>query len=157
MNKTEHVVFLNISSYWADKILSGEKTIELRKRFVGDLPSGTKMFLVDNYLKEVKASVQIEKIEKLSIDELKTLKDKHCADDDFFDEYFDGWDKGYAIHISNPVEFKLKLPMWQFGSLGLLLPEYTLERHSFIRVAKKEIVNHLKKEQNYLDKINEIL
>lgn len=159
--KTEHVVFLNISSHWADKILNGEKTIELRKRFVENLPSSTKMFLCtsSNYIDYVVASVKIDRIEKLEIEKLKTLKDKHCADDDFFHEYFEiyGCKKGYAIHISNPVKFKTKLPLSKFGSLGLLLPEYSLERYSFLCVPKQEIVNDINTEQNYLDKINEIL
>ena len=96
----------------------------------------------------VVGSVDIEKIEKLSIEELKTLKDKHCANDDFFDEYFDGWDKGYAIHISNPVRFKKEIHIYKFG---LQMP------HSFQCVPKQQVIDFINEEQSYLKEINKIL
>ena len=101
--KIEHAVLLTIKQEWADKIINGKKTIELRKDFVEDLPSGTKMFLcIDDIITAV---VDIDKIEKLKIEKIKTLKDKHCAEDDWVDNYFKGYDKGYTIHISNIAEF----------------------------------------------------
>ena len=43
----EKYVFLAVKYRWQELIFTGEKTIDIRKNFVGDLPKKTKMFLCD--------------------------------------------------------------------------------------------------------------
>ena len=151
MKDTDKVVILNIKEKWHQKILDGEKIIELRRDFVEDLPSETKMFLcIDGWLE---AGVEIDKIERLSLEEIKSLKDKHCADDTWVDEYFKGYDTGIAIHISRPHKFSniSRYANQSYGDVGIksmCIEDFGLQTpYSFQVVSKSKLAERFFKRE----------
>jgi predicted transcriptional regulator len=100
-------VILSIKPKYASKILEGKKTYELRKTIFKNTEIKTVLIYASSPISKIIGEFQIEKIVHLELDDLwNVVKQKAEVDKDFFDEYFDSKEKGYAIGIKNVKKYK---------------------------------------------------
>lgn len=99
-------VIISIKPEYALKIISGEKTIELRRKFpVESVIGGTALIYASSPMKEIIGYAVITEVRKLSIDKLwKACRKQACVSKDFFYSYFEGVNDGYALTLNQPVK-----------------------------------------------------
>jgi predicted transcriptional regulator len=102
--KSEKEILLSVKEVYAELLISGAKTIELRRRFPTNLQEGTRLWLYSSGgRKVVIGSCLIKKIERMSINELWKVA---CVDAMIswadFKAYFHGVSEGVAIYIQSP-------------------------------------------------------
>ncbi|SFN68425.1 Predicted transcriptional regulator, contains an HTH and PUA-like domains [Algoriella xinjiangensis] len=103
-------VILSIKPKYALKILEGKKTYELRKTIFKNSEIKTVLIYASAPISKIIGEFQIDNIIHLELDELwKTVKEKAEVDKDFFDEYFETKQKGYAIAIKNVKKYKTSI------------------------------------------------
>ncbi len=107
-------VVLSIRPHYTEKILTGEKTIELRRRFPISAPNGTIAYIYSTSpVRAMVGCATIVSVKKLPLATLWKECHEHAAisRNDFF-EYFDGLKEGYALNISEPIRLSrpLELP-----------------------------------------------
>ena len=95
---TRDVVF-SIPPGHANKILSGEKTVELRRRFTEELsPGGLAMIYSTSPTRALTGVAEIHDVQKLRLNDLwKQHRSNFCVRKDDFEAYFSGLERGYAI------------------------------------------------------------
>lgn len=93
-------VILSIKPYYAEKILSGEKTYELRKSIFKAPNITTVIIYASSPISRIIGEFEIDGIihEEIALLWKKTKKFT-SVDKLFFDEYFANKEKGYAIKI----------------------------------------------------------
>jgi predicted transcriptional regulator len=96
-------VIFSIRPVHAEKILDGTKTVELRRRFAGEVRPGTLALIYST--SPTRALTGVAKIEDVKRLELRDLWLKHrvaaCLRKGDFESYFAGLDRGYAIVLSS--------------------------------------------------------
>jgi predicted transcriptional regulator len=104
-------VIISIKPEYALKIISGEKTIELRRKFpTKNIEGGIALIYASSPIQEIIGYAIIAKVKRLSIDQLwKTCGKRACVTKEFFYAYFEGLDHGFALEMSEPV--KLTKPL----------------------------------------------
>ena len=99
----ERGVFLPVHPKYMSLLLSGAKTVELRRRFP-ELPAGTPVVLYSTT--PVRAVVALSSIRRVEVDTLEALWARFgsnaAVSRDVFDLYFDGLDRGTAVLLSPP-------------------------------------------------------
>ncbi|HTN19509.1 MAG TPA: ASCH domain-containing protein [Pelobium sp.] len=95
-------VILSIKPYYAEKILNGEKTYELRKSIFKVPNIKTVIIYASSPISRIIGEFEIDGIIYEEITSLwKNTKEFTSVDKNFFDEYFADREKGYAIKIKN--------------------------------------------------------
>ncbi|CAA9200690.1 ASCH domain-containing protein [Flavobacterium sp. W22_SRS_FK3] len=95
-------VILSIKPYYAEKILNGEKTYELRKSIFKVPNIKTVIIYASSPISRIIGEFEIDGIIHEEITTLwKKTKEFNAVDKSFFDEYFANKEKGYAIKIKN--------------------------------------------------------
>lgn len=99
-------VVLSIRPQHAEKILAGDKTVELRRRFIGEVGAGSlALIYTTSPVRALTGSAEIQEVQKLPI---RDLWQRHrvaaCLPRSDFDAYFEGLDLGYAILLSRPKQ-----------------------------------------------------
>jgi len=93
---------ISIKPRYASSILSGAKTIELRRRFI-DLPIGSKLWIYSTL--PVGAVVGVATLSSVDRDTPQNLCKKYASrtqiDGSDFDEYFHGCEGGVALGLSD--------------------------------------------------------
>lgn len=97
-------VVLSINPEYANKILSGEKTVELRRRFPLNLPvNATAYIYATSPLKAMIGAAQILEVLKLPLEEIWSEYQKEVSIKRIqFDNYFSGLTEGYALLLVEP-------------------------------------------------------
>ena len=107
----ERNVILSVRPKYASKIISCEKSVELRRRFPEFAATGASAFIYSS--SPVSAVVGITKIAsvlKLPINEIwRKFSSKACIAKDDFEAYFSGLDKGFVILLEDVREFRTAL------------------------------------------------
>jgi len=103
-------IFLSIKPEYAEKILTGEKSIELR-RTLPNIDSGDIILLYATApLKQVIGYCSVERILRGRPHSLWHKVRKHCAVEKHqFDTYFRGASTAIGIEVSNPHRLECKL------------------------------------------------
>jgi predicted transcriptional regulator len=98
---SKDVVF-SIHPGHADKILTGEKTVELRRKFTEEFePGGLAMIYSTSPIKALTGVAKIQDVQRLKLPTLwKEHREKFCVRKDDFDNYFSGLERGYAIILN---------------------------------------------------------
>jgi len=128
-------IFVSIHPQYAEKILDGLKTIELRRRFP-TLNGFTGRLLIYSTtpIKSVIGFAEIEDVHYLPIKELwaEYSKSAYISKSDFL-EYFSGLTEGYAIELKNPQRFTEPLSIdYLKQNYGMIAPQsyrYLSEEH----------------------------
>jgi len=98
---SKDVVF-SIHPEHANKILTGEKTVELRRKFTDEFePGGLAMIYSTNPIKALTGVAKIQDVQRLKLTTLwKEHREQSCVQKDDFDSYFSGLERGYAIILN---------------------------------------------------------
>jgi predicted transcriptional regulator/DNA-binding Xre family transcriptional regulator len=97
-------VLFSIRPVHAEKILTGDKTVELRRRFANAVTPGTLALIYST--SPTSALTGSAKIKAVQCTDLRTLWKNHrkgaCLDRSDFEAYFAGLERGYAIILDSP-------------------------------------------------------
>jgi len=102
---------LSIKPQYADPIFSGLKTIELRRRFPIDVPSGTFAFIyTTSPTRAMTGFAEIDGVERIGIEKIwRQYSKAACISKKSFDDYFSGLSEGFAINFRNPKRLERSL------------------------------------------------
>lgn len=101
-------VILSIKPIYAEKILNGEKTFELRKSIFKKDNIEKVIIYASSPISKVIGEFEIESILHDDVNELwKKTKENNGVEKTFFNEYFENREKGYAIKIKNTKRYKV--------------------------------------------------
>jgi predicted transcriptional regulator/DNA-binding XRE family transcriptional regulator len=97
-------VILSVRPRHAEKILAGDKTVELRRRFIDEVGVGSlALIYTTSPVRALTGSVEIQEVQRLPV---RDLWHRHrvtaCLPKSDFEAYFEGLDHGYAIILSRP-------------------------------------------------------
>ena len=91
-------VVMSIKPVFAEMILEGRKTVELRRRFPIAAAGALAWIYVTSPVKEMVASVELREILRLPVDEIRAeFGIRACIGHDGFDRYFEGLGYGFAL------------------------------------------------------------
>ncbi len=96
-------VVFSIKPQYAERILEGAKTIELRRRFPVEVPVGTAALIyTSSPTRALTGVAEIKGVAKLSPDAIwDAFAQDACIAREDFDAYFAGLEHGYAIRLAN--------------------------------------------------------
>ncbi|WP_332025225.1 ASCH domain-containing protein [Kaistella sp.] len=101
-------VILSIKPIYAEKILNGEKTFELRKSIFKKNNINKVIIYASSPISKVIGEFEIDSILHDEINELwKKTKENNGVEKTFFNDYFENREKGYAIKIKNTKRYKV--------------------------------------------------
>jgi predicted transcriptional regulator len=101
-------VILSIKPIYAEKILNGEKTFELRKSIFKKNNIKEVIIYASSPISKVIGEFEIESILHEKIDELwQKTKENNGVEKTFFNEYFENRETGYAIKIKSTKRYKV--------------------------------------------------
>lgn len=94
-------VVFSIKPEYSRKIVTGEKTIELRRRFPMSVPAGTTALIYETSpTRALSGIAEIGAVHRRSPEEIwKSFSDQACISRKDFDIYFDGVDCAFAIEL----------------------------------------------------------
>lgn len=96
-------VLMSIHARYADLILSGQKTVELRRRRPSFLEGTTILVYVPSPDRVVRGAFHVGAVVGAPVDELwQLVHERACVPREDFYAYFAGCDTGYAIEIKQP-------------------------------------------------------
>lgn len=100
-------VVLSIKPHYTSLILQGRKTVELRRRFPAQMPSGTLAFLYSTTPDQaLVGTAQIAKVHKKPIKMIWSKFSKSaCIDKSNFETYFAGLHEGFALEFEDVRTF----------------------------------------------------
>lgn len=108
MNKLQNQdVLLSVKPQYANLIVDGMKSVELRRRFPTDLPEGTRCLIYSSSpTQKVIGECKIESVKKLSISQLwkQTAINAMISWDDF-SSYFSELEHGYAVKVYASIRY----------------------------------------------------
>jgi predicted transcriptional regulator/DNA-binding XRE family transcriptional regulator len=106
-------IVLSVKPRFAEKILDGSKTVELRRRFSSAVPSGARAWIYSTTpIKAMTGAATISAVKQLPLLDLwKRYKDAVAVTRSEFNSYFDGVDDGYAILLSAPHTLANPVPL----------------------------------------------
>jgi predicted transcriptional regulator len=102
---------VSVRPLYAEKILAGEKTVELRRRFVEEPdPGAIAMIYSTSPVQALMGYVAIKMVRRLPIKVLwREYGAAACIDREDFELYFNGVDDGYAILLRDVKRFRCSI------------------------------------------------
>jgi predicted transcriptional regulator len=96
-------VIFSIRPQYADKIISGNKTVELRRRFATEAVIGAIAFIYSSSpARRMIGYAKIRDVRRLSVANIwRKYSTTACISKSDFDKYFAGADFGYAIELAD--------------------------------------------------------
>lgn len=91
---------MSLQPRWAEAILNGEKTIELRRNRAG-CEKGTPVVIYNSYpVREIQGRCQVEEVTSGPVQEMweRVKEDCGCTREEY-ESYFEGADTAYAIRL----------------------------------------------------------
>lgn len=130
-------VIISIRPEYANKIIDGEKKIELRRKFpIQEIEGGIALIYASSPIQKIIGHAIIKEVKKLSINELwKKYGKQACVTKDFFLDYFNGLDEGFALILDNPIKLADPLDIRRMES------EFCVSAPQSFRYAPKKVVD----------------
>lgn len=114
----DEFILLAIRPEFVNKILIGEKTVELRRRLPQRACGRTLLIYETLPVGELAGLAYVEAVEQLPLEILwAKSRRKACVSRDQFDDYFAGARMGVGIFISNAVRLARPVPLWRLRQL----------------------------------------
>lgn len=94
-------ILISIRPEYADQILEGCKTVELRRRFTEEIDQNTRLFIYSsNPVGAIVGSAKIDKVTKLSVKQIwKKFRKEACIEKADFENYFYGIQVGFVLSL----------------------------------------------------------
>ncbi len=115
----------SIHPKYVDKILSGDKTIELRKQCsISSLVNKKMLIYSTSPVKSLVGEAYISNVQKMDIESLwiKHASD-FCVNRSHFLEYFKDRDSGYAIFLEHVKKFENNISLETLRKIGITPPQ----------------------------------
>lgn len=141
-------VVLSIRPKYSARIMSGEKTVELRRRFPTSAPKGTIAYIYSTSPERAIVGVaEIAGVRKLDVEEIwQRYADVAFIERPDFDSYFEGVDQGFALEFVNVRPFENPLTLTELRErFGFEPPQSFLYAKQDLRRALKDeytVVSH---------------
>ena len=96
-------ILISIQPEYADQIMDGCKTVELRRRFVETVEQDTRLFIYSSSpVGAIIGCAKIEGVIKLPIKQIwKTFHKQACIEKSEFEKYFDGVEFGFVVSLGD--------------------------------------------------------
>jgi predicted transcriptional regulator len=96
-------ILISIQPEYADQIMDGCKTVELRRRFVEAVDQDTRLFIYSsNPVGAIIGCAKIDKVIKLPIKQIwKRFHKQACVKRSEFEKYFDGVEFGFVVSLAD--------------------------------------------------------
>lgn len=135
-------VVLSIRPKYTSRIMSGEKTVELRRRFPASAPKGTIAYIYATSPERAMVGfAEISVVQKLNVEEIwRRYADVAFIERADFDSYFEGVEQGFALEFTNVRPFATPL------SLSDLRERFGFEPPQSFLYAKQDLRRALKDE-----------
>ncbi|WP_394654014.1 helix-turn-helix domain-containing protein [uncultured Sphingomonas sp.] len=106
-------VVFSIKPDYCDKIVSGAKTVELRRRFPMSVPEGTTALIyATSPTRALLGIAEIGEVHRCAPEEIwETFAERACIARKDFDSYFDGVERGYAIELKRARRLRRALEL----------------------------------------------
>jgi predicted transcriptional regulator/DNA-binding XRE family transcriptional regulator len=138
-------IVLSVKPAYAEKILEGTKTVELRRRFtLSDVKGITTYIYSTSPVRAMVGTAQIKNVSRLSIRELwKHHRRSASIPKRDFDAYFEGLNEGYAVQISNARPFPRRIELAELKErFGFSAPQsYLYAKPNLLRALRNEHSN----------------
>jgi predicted transcriptional regulator/DNA-binding XRE family transcriptional regulator len=134
-------VVLSVRPLYSEKIIQGEKTIELRRRFPMSAPRGTIAYIYSTSpVRAMVGSAEIQDVVKLPIGDIwKKFGKMAHIDRKNFDDYFSGLKDGYALRFTNARPFTRPVDLSELRKrFGFEPPQSFLYATSVLRTALQD-------------------
>lgn len=101
-------LLLSIKPEYADAIIEGRKTVELRRKFPQDVSAGSRAYIYSSSpIQAIIGIAIIERIDRMPLDHLwRVHGPASCIDRNTFDEYFAGQSSGCAVVLRSVRRLK---------------------------------------------------
>lgn len=106
-------VVFSIKPDYCDKIVSGAKTVELRRRFPMSVPEGTTALIyATSPTRALLGIAEIGAVHRRPLEEIwEAFADRACIARKDFESYFDGIERGYAIELKRARRLRRALEL----------------------------------------------
>ncbi|WP_281300517.1 MULTISPECIES: helix-turn-helix domain-containing protein [unclassified Iodidimonas] len=140
--KPQRDVVLSIKPVYSEKILTGEKTVELRRRFPVAAPHGALAYIYSSSpVKAMVGTASIRDVLKLPVEQIwNKFESKAFIERPLFDKYFEGLDYGYALVFDDVKSFTRPLPLHELREkFGFEPPQsFLYAKHDLRRALQDE-------------------
>ena len=119
-------LLLSIHAEYAIKIVNGQKTIELRRKFpIFNKEDKKKIFIYAcSPISKIIGECDLREVKKLSIKYLwKTAGNLAMIDKTSFQKYFIDRDFGFALYLENPIKYRKPIPLTSVLGLNSKPPQ----------------------------------
>ncbi|MEL7536069.1 MAG: helix-turn-helix domain-containing protein [Pseudomonadota bacterium] len=146
--KPRRDVVLSIKPVYSERILAGEKTVELRRRFPATAPNGALAYIYSTSpVKAIVGTASIQDVLKLPVEQIWTeFESTAFIERSHFDKYFDGVDHGFALVFDDVRAFTRPLPLNELREkFGFEPPQsFLYAKHELRKALKDEpaVVSH---------------
>jgi predicted transcriptional regulator len=135
-------VLFSIKPNYAEKILDGRKTVELRRKFTQSAVVGSLAFIYSTSpVRELVGYARIGDVRRMPVGEIwRQYRDEAGIAKADFDAYFEGRSDGYVIVLEEPTRLSNSVPIADLRSrFGFVAPQsfryVPREYHALIRSA----------------------
>ena len=146
--KPQRDVVLSIKPVYSEKILTGHKTVELRRRFPVAAPNGALAYIYSSSpVKAMVGTVLIRDVLKLPVEQIcSEFESTAFIERPHFDKYFDGLEHGFALVFDDVKAFSRPLPLSELREkFGFEPPQsFLYAKHDLRKALQDEpaIVSH---------------
>ena len=136
----KRTLLVSIHDRYAELILSGKKSVELRRRF-GPHAAGSRMLIYATLpTAAVVGHIKIEEVDRLPVAEIWVRHGRRALiSNGDFSRYFDGTDQGCAIMLAQPTRFATPIPLGEMRlTHGLNAPQ----SYIVLREAHRDLIEH---------------
>ena len=138
-------VVLSIKPIYSDRILAGDKTIELRRRFPVEAPHGAIAYIYSSSpVKAMVGTASIGDVLRLPVAQIwAEFGGLAFIERPLFDKYFEGLEYGYAIVFDGVKSFSRPLPLDELREkFGFEPPQsFLYAKHDLRRALQNEPSN----------------
>jgi predicted transcriptional regulator len=135
-------IVMSIRPEYADKIMAGQKTIELRRRIPKSLRLGQTVYIyASSPQKALVGAAIVTDVKRLPVSRLwRHYAKLACVQEEAFQRYFCGLDEGFGLLLSHVVRFKSPIPVAELRDrFGFVPPQsYRYVRHFFTDLVDDE-------------------
>ena len=127
--KTKVSVLISVKPQYANCLVDGIKTIELRKSFPLDLGTGTKLYIYSSSPEQrVIGDCEIASVEKLTLDKLwaRCIVEAMISWEEF-QLYYAGKAEGVAITVQKPRRYLFPLKLPEFTNKTIIRPPQSFQ------------------------------
>jgi len=121
VEEIEQILLFSIKPEFSELILSGKKTVELRKQ-VPKKRSRYAIIYESSPSKGITGVFSIKNIHVKPVREISRLLSKACVSRQFFWEYYEGYGNGVVIEIENAFRFEKKVSLYELRELMDFIP-----------------------------------